>query len=98
MAALLSATRIENIVNLLLWLLCQPGENTVMAAVPAGERLCCVRLCYGCCQERINASAVPIGSSSLLAGALPTLGSANSMHSEIQRDNWCHEQDQRYSC
>ena len=24
-----------------------------------GERLCCVRLCYGCCQKRINVSAVP---------------------------------------
>ena len=61
-----TVSRRENIVNLLLWLLCQPGENTVMAAVPPGERLCCVRLCYGCCQERINASAVPIGPSSLL--------------------------------
>ena len=24
-----------------------------------GERLCCVRLSYGCCQKRINVSAVP---------------------------------------
>ena len=30
-----------------MWLLCQPGE-----------RLCSVRLCYGCCQKRINMSAV----------------------------------------
>ena len=41
-----SVTRGENIVCLLLWLPCQPGE-----------RLCCVRLC--CCQKRINVSAVP---------------------------------------
>ena len=33
-----SATRGENIACLVLWLLCQPGE-----------RLCRVRLCYGCC-------------------------------------------------
>ena len=49
-----SVTRGENIACLLLQLLCQPGE-----------RLCCVRLCYGCCyvfcisQERISVSAVP---------------------------------------
>ena len=48
-----SAMRRENIVCLLLWLLCQPGE-----------RLHLVRLCYGYCfgcisQERINVSVVP---------------------------------------
>ena len=32
--------------------------------------------------------------SSLLAHALPTLGSTNSMHSEIQQDSWRQEQDQ----
>lgn len=31
--------------------------------------------------------------SNLLAWALPTLGSANSAHSE-QRDNWHHKQDE----
>ena len=61
-----------------------------MAGVSARERLCSVRLCYGCCycccisQERINVSAVlwllqP--SSSLLAHALPTTGSANTVDS-----------------
>lgn len=44
-----SAMTGENIECLLLCLLCQPGE-----------KLCCVRLCYGCCvsQEIINMSAV----------------------------------------
>ena len=32
--------------------------------------------------------------SSLLARALPTLGSANSEDSEIQWDKWRHEQDE----
>ena len=74
-----SATRGENIVCLPVQLLCQPGD-----------RLCCVRLCYGCChdccasQERINMSAVPeaLPSSSLLACILPTLGSAGSVNSD----------------
>ena len=35
-------------------------------------------------------------SSSLLAHALPTMGSVNSVHSEIQWDNWHQEQDQQY--
>ena len=70
---------------LLLWLLCQPGE----------------RLCYGshASQERINTSVVLrllTFSSSLLAHVLPTIISANSAHSEIQRDNWHCEQDQQY--
>ena len=25
------------------------------------------------------------------------MGSANSGHSEIQQDNWCHKQDQKYN-
>ena len=33
--------------------------------------------------------------SSLLAHDLPILGSTYSMHSEIQQDNWCQEQDQQ---
>ena len=36
-------------------------------------------------------------SSRLLAHALPTQSSANSVLSEIQRDNWRCEQDQQYS-
>ena len=36
--------------------------------------------------------------SRILALALPTLGSVNSEHSEIQQDNWRHEQnEQRYT-
>ena len=67
----------ERIVCLLLWLLRQPGE-----------RLCCVRFCYGCCcgccisQERINVCAVPTAprvSFQPLGCALPTLGSGNSV-------------------
>ena len=45
-------------------------------------------------------SAVPrllTFSFSLLAHTLPTMGSANSVHSEIQQDNWCCEQDQQYN-
>ena len=37
---------------------------------------------------------VPRVFSRLLAPALPTLGSANSVQGEIHRDNWLHEQDQ----
>ena len=67
----------------LLWLLCRPGER--LCAV----MLCCYGYCYGCCasQKRINMSAGPMAShvffrpSSLLAHALPTLGSANSARS-----------------
>ena len=59
-----SAIKGENIVQILLWLLCQPGENTVMLAMSdrrevvmstamaaaSARRECC----YGCCvsQER----------------------------------------------
>ena len=48
-ASIGSATRAEFIVRLLLRLLRQPGG-----------RFCCVSLCHGCCQERINMSTVPI--------------------------------------
>ena len=47
-----------------LWLLCQPGE-----------RLCSVRLCYGCCQKRKTCRQFLQSPSSLLACALPILGS-----------------------
>ena len=36
-------------------------------------------------------------SSSLLVCALPTLGSVNSMDSEIPQDNWGSEQNQQYN-
>ena len=36
-------------------------------------------------------------SSSLLARALPTMGSANGVHSEIQQDSWRCDQDQQYT-
>ena len=36
-------------------------------------------------------------SSSLLACALPSLRSANNVHSAIQQDHWHHEQDWRYT-
>ena len=36
-------------------------------------------------------------SSSLLVCALPTLGSVNSVDSEIQQDNWGSEQNQQYN-
>ena len=57
--------------------------------------LCCIiSAATGCClsQERINAS-----SSSLLARTLPTMGSMNSAHSEMQWENWHCEQDQWYN-
>ena len=69
---------------------------------PEGFVCSYVVLCYVCCygcytsQERIDASAGPrllAFSSSLLARALLTIGSEDS---EIQRDNWCYEQDQQY--
>ena len=72
----------ENTACLLLQLLSQPPENTVMAAVSVGR--VCVRLCYGCChghcisQERLNVSAVPKVFSSFPTHTLSTLSSANS--------------------
>ena len=68
-----------------------------------GHRLCAVMLCY---VMYATMAAVPairewiclqfiwllVLSSSLLAHALPTMGSANSAHSDIQRDNWRYEQ------
>ena len=38
----------------------------------------------------------PQSSSSILACTLPTMGSMNNAHSEIQLDSWHHEQDQQY--
>ena len=76
----------ENIAWLLLQLLCQPGE-----------RLCCVRLCYGCCvsQERINVSTVlMVPHIFFQPQCVPCVDSMNSVHSEIQWDNWYHEQDE----
>ena len=78
-------------VMVMLWLrlqlLCQGGES----------------LCYGRCssQEGINIFAVPTAlqvSFQPLSLFLPTLGSANIVHSGIQQDNWRHKQgDQRCS-
>ena len=92
-----SAMRGENVASLLLRLLHQPGENTVIAAMPAGERLCCARLGY--VLGFAMCLALPVGnkrvcsscqllqsSSSLLAGALPPLvsvDSADSVNSKI---------------
>ena len=77
--------------------------SSAMAAVQPGERLCRVRLCYSCCicQKRktcLRFLQLVDSSSSLLARALPTLGSANSVHRETQQGSWCHEQDEeRYT-
>ena len=76
----------ENIAWLLLQLLCQPGG-----------RLCCVRLRYGCCvsQERINVSTVLMAPHIFFQPqCVPCVDSMNSVHSEIQWDNWYHEQDE----
>ena len=58
------------------------------------------RLCYSCCAhpERIKFLQLLESLSSLLACALPTLGSTNSVHSGIQQDSWRHKRgDQRYT-
>ena len=51
--------------------------------------------------EEKNLSAVPTARRVFfqpLLRALPTLGSANSVHSETQQGSWCHEQDEeRYT-
>ena len=64
-----------------------------------GHRLCVVMLCYICCygcctSQKRTASAVPMApsknakkTSSLSAHILPTMGSANSVHGEIQQDS-----------
>ena len=62
----------------------------------------CYVCCCGCCasQERINISSISTALHiffSLLVCALPTMGSANNVHSETQRDNWHQEQDQQYN-
>ena len=88
-----SAVRGGNIACLLLWLLHHPGE-----------RLCHVG--YAMAPTMVTASArrecmclqflqLLKSSSGLLPCTLPTMGSVNSVHSEIQQDNWSHEQDQQ---
>ena len=66
-----SYRRGEDIVCLLLQVLCHPGENK------------CICSSYSSWSDP----------SRLLAHAIPTPGSMNSTHSEIQQDNWHHEQD-----
>ena len=78
--------------SILLWLLYQPGGG-----------LFCVTLRYGCCQKRINTSAVPtppwvffqpLNSWLPTYLAFPSLGS--TVYSEMQQDNWPHEQDDQW--
>ena len=62
-------------------LLCVTAESVGSATEERIEHVYCDRCCVS--QERINVSAIPAASrvSSLLAHALPTLGSANSADS-----------------
>ena len=55
-----SPMRGQNTVWVLLWVLRQPGENMLWLLCESGDRLCFVRLCYGCCisHERINLSVI----------------------------------------
>lgn len=74
----------KNTACLLLRLPRQPGERSYVAM------LCCYVCCCCCCvsEKRINVSAVPMAlSSSFPTCALLTLGPANRVHSEEQRDN-----------
>lgn len=57
------------------------GENCGTVAVPARRE-----------NKRVFSYYNSTSSSSLLAHALLNLGSTNSVHSEIQQYNWCHEQ------
>ena len=57
------------------------GENCGTAVVPARRE-----------NKRDFSYYDSTSSSSLLAHALPNLGSTNSVHSEIQQYIWCHEQ------
>ena len=74
----------------------QPQEERVELLRQPGERLCCVRLCYGCCtsQERINMSAVPTAprvSFQPLSLSLAYPGFGKQCE---QQNNWRHEQDE----
>ena len=65
-----------------------------------GENTACLLLGYCVSQEKIKVSAVPMASPVFfqpLNSHLPTLGSANRAHSEIQQGSWRHNKDQRYS-
>ena len=62
------------------------GENCGTAVVPARRE-----------NKRDFSYYDSTSSSSLLAHALPNLGSTNSVHSEIQQYIWCHEQGQQYT-
>ena len=60
------------------------------------KRGCCVRLCYGCCQEPVVPTA-PQAFFQSLSLSLAYPGFTDSMHSEIQRDNWFYKRDQQYN-
>ena len=65
----------------------QPGGMLLPLLCQPGERLCCVRLCHGCCssiQERIIVSPVPTAPQAFLqplSSHLAYPGSANSADS-----------------
>ena len=91
-----SARKGENRAQIFLWLLHQPGENTIMAAVSDGREVVCSYVvlcyiyCYGCSvsQKRsLQFLWVLVSSSILLACTLPTLGSVNSMGSANSKTN-----------
>lgn len=68
--------------------------STAVAAALLSKRILLWLLCNQEEETSMKILQLLESSSRLLAGALPTLGSENSVHSEIQRANWCHEQDQ----
>ena len=74
------ATRGENIAYLLLWLLCQPEENTAMAAVSTRRKQMCLQLLW-----------LLKSSSSLLAHSLPGFSEQCE-----EQDNRHHQQGQQY--
>ena len=66
----------------------------------SGDRLCCVRLCCGRCQERTNVPAVPTApliSFHPLSSRLAYPRFSEQCKEYKQRDNWHQEQnEQRY--
>ena len=73
------------------WVNHEKGEHSMSAAATAAVPIWREETClqFLCLLEF---------SSSSPTHALPTMGSTNSVHSEIQQDNWRHKQDgQRYN-
>ena len=73
----------------------QPGENMLWLLGQPGERLCCVRLCDGCCsssQERINVSRQAFFQP--LSSRLAYPGFSKQRGQCEQQDKWPHEQDE----